>query len=108
MIGSLPDEVPALRKSAEHVIKLLEKMIVSLPPVSATKTQKLDREKTVVNLYVAGHPIDESGEPADSEAEVPYSAFSTSTESSSTEATTPDLSRKEAQSKQDKTLKIRA
>lgn len=82
MIGSLPDEVPALRKSAEHVIKLQEKMIVSLPPVSATKTQKLDREKTVVNLYVAGHPIDESGEPADSEAEVLYSAFSTRTESS--------------------------
>lgn len=59
MIGSLPDEVLALRKSAEHVIKLQEKMIVSLPPVSASKRQKLDREKTVVNLYVAGHPIDE-------------------------------------------------
>lgn len=59
MMGSLPDEVLALRKSAEHVIKLQEKMIVSLPPVSASKMQKLDREKTVVNLYVAGHPIDE-------------------------------------------------
>lgn len=59
MMGSLPDEVLALRKSAEHVIKLQEKMIVSLPPVSDSKTQKLDREKTVVNLYVAGHPIDE-------------------------------------------------
>lgn len=59
MIGSLPDEVLALRKAAEHVIKLQEKMIVSLHPVSASKTQKLDREKTVVNLYVAGHPIDE-------------------------------------------------
>lgn len=59
MIGSLPDEVLALRKSAEHVIKLQEKIIVSLHPVSASKTQKLDREKTVVNLYVAGHPIDE-------------------------------------------------
>ena len=30
-----------------------------MPPVSASKMQKLDREKTVVNLYVAGHPIDE-------------------------------------------------
>lgn len=59
MMGSLPDEVLALRKSAEHVIKLQEKMIVSLPPVSASKMQKLDREKTVVNLYVAGHPIEE-------------------------------------------------
>ena len=42
-----------------------------------------------------------SGEPADSEAEAPYPAFSISMESSSTEATTPDLSRKETQSKQD-------
>ena len=49
----------ALRKSAEHVVNLQEKMIVSLPPVSSAKMQKLDREKTVINLYVAGRPIDE-------------------------------------------------
>ena len=55
----LPEEVLALRKSAEHVVNLQEKMIVSLPPVSSAKMQKLDREKTVINLYVAGHPIDE-------------------------------------------------
>ena len=55
----LPEEFLALRKSAEHVANLQEKMIVSLPPVSSTKMQKLDREKTVINLYVAGHPIDE-------------------------------------------------
>ncbi|MGE9928791.1 hypothetical protein ACQRBO_05030 [Segatella copri] len=46
------------------MIKLQEKMIVSLPPVSASKMQKLDREKNVVNLYVAGHPIDEIWIPA--------------------------------------------
>ena len=55
----LPEEVLALRKSAEHVVNLQEKMIVSPPPVSLAKMQKLDREKTVINLYVAGHPIDE-------------------------------------------------
>ena len=55
----LPEEVFALRKSAEHVVNLQEKMIVSLPLVSSAKMQKLDREKTVINLYVAGHPIDE-------------------------------------------------
>ena len=55
----LPEEVLALRKSAEHVANLKEKMIVSLPPVSSAKMQKLDREKTVINLYVAGHPIEE-------------------------------------------------
>ena len=58
-MGALPEEVHALRKSAEHVANLKEKMIVSLPPVSSAKMQKLDREKTVINLYVAGHPIDE-------------------------------------------------
>ena len=58
-MGTLPEEVLALRKSAEHVVNLQEKMIVSLPPVSSAKMQKLDREKTVINLYVAGHPIDE-------------------------------------------------
>ena len=40
-------------------LNLQEKMNVSLPPVSSAKMQKLDREKTVINLYVAGHPIDE-------------------------------------------------
>ena len=59
MMGALPEEVLPLRKSAEHVVNLQEKMIVSLPPVSSAKIQKLDREKTVINLYVAGHPIDE-------------------------------------------------
>ena len=55
----LPEEFLALRKSAEHVANLKEKMIVSLPPVSSAKMQKLDREKTVIKLYVSGHPIDE-------------------------------------------------
>ena len=55
----LPEEVLALRKSAEHVANLKEKMIVSLPPVSSAKMQKLNREKTFINRYVAGHPIDE-------------------------------------------------
>ena len=55
----LPEEFLALRKSAEHVVNFQEKMIVSLPPVSSAKMQKLDREKTVINQYVAGHPIDE-------------------------------------------------
>lgn len=32
---------------------------VSLPKVSSAKMNKLDREKTVINLYVAGHPIDD-------------------------------------------------
>lgn len=31
MMGALPEEVLALRKSAEHVVDLQEKMIISLP-----------------------------------------------------------------------------
>lgn len=59
MIGSLPDEALALRKASEHVTKLQERMIVTLPPVSTSKKKRLEREKTVINLYAAGHPIDE-------------------------------------------------
>ena len=33
MMGSLPEEILAIRKSAEHMVDLQEKMIVSLPSV---------------------------------------------------------------------------
>ena len=33
MMGSLPEEILAIRKSAEHTVDLQEKMIVSLPSV---------------------------------------------------------------------------
>ena len=59
MIGSLPDEALVLRKSSEHVSRLQERMIVQLPPVSTSRERRMDREKTVINLYAAGHPIDE-------------------------------------------------
>lgn len=59
MMGSLPGEALVLRKSSEHVSKLQERMIVQLPPVSTSKERRMDREKTVINLYAAGHPIEE-------------------------------------------------
>ena len=59
MMGSLPDEALVLRKSSDHVSKLQERMIVQLPPVSTSKERRMDREKTVINLYAAGHPIEE-------------------------------------------------
>ena len=59
MIGSLPDEALVLRKASEHVSKLQERMIVQLPPVSTAKERRMDREKTIINLYAAGHPIDD-------------------------------------------------
>ena len=39
--------------------KLQERMIVQLPPISTAKEKRMDREKTVINLYAAGHPIEE-------------------------------------------------
>ena len=59
MIGSLPDEALVLRKSSEHVSKLQERMIVQLPQISTAKEKRMDREKTVINLYASGHPIEE-------------------------------------------------
>ena len=56
MMGSLPDEALALRKASAHVVKLQEKMIVTMPPVSTAKKRRVEREKTVINLYYAGHP----------------------------------------------------
>jgi hypothetical protein len=55
----LPDEALVLRKASEHVSKLQERMIVQLPPVSTAKERRMDREKTIINLYAAGHPIDD-------------------------------------------------
>ena len=59
MMGSLPEEALALRKSSAHVVKLQEKMVVTMPPVSTAKKRRIEREKTVINLYSAGHPIDD-------------------------------------------------
>ena len=53
MIGSLPEEALVLRKSSEHVSRLQERMIVQLPPVSTSRERRMDREKTVINLYLA-------------------------------------------------------
>lgn len=50
MMGALPEEVLALRKSAEHVVNLQEKMIVSLPPVSSAKLQKYNRQNEKCNF----------------------------------------------------------
>ena len=59
IIGALPEEALALRKSSAHVVKLQEKIVVTMPKVSTAKKRRLEREKTVINLYCAGHPIEE-------------------------------------------------
>lgn len=59
MFGSLPYETLSLRKAAAHEQQLKEKMVVTLPLVSTAKKKRLEREKLIINLYSAGHPIDE-------------------------------------------------
>lgn len=64
MVGSLPYEAVVLRKTAAHHVRLKEKMA---EPISATtraqrfssKALRLEREKTIVNMYVSGHSIDD-------------------------------------------------
>lgn len=59
MIGSLPDEALALRKSAAHVTKLKQKMIPTVQKQSNFKETKMDKEVTIINMYTSGHPINE-------------------------------------------------
>lgn len=59
MFGSLPDEALVLRKSAAHVTKLKQKMILSPDEMSKFKESKKEKEATIINMYMAGYPIDE-------------------------------------------------
>ena len=59
MFGSLPDEALALRKAAAHETKLKQKMILSADDMSKFKESKKEKEATIINMYMAGYPIDE-------------------------------------------------
>ena len=59
MFGSLPDEALALRKAAAHETKLKQKMILSPDDMSKFKESKKEKEATIINMYMAGYPIDE-------------------------------------------------
>ena len=59
MFGSLPDEALALRKTAAHETKLKQKMILSPDDMSKFKESKKEKEATIINMYMAGYPIDE-------------------------------------------------
>ena len=64
MVGSLPYETLVLRKTAAHHVRLKEKMAEPISPTTraqrfSSKALRLEREKTVVNMYVSGHSIDD-------------------------------------------------
>ena len=59
IIGALPSEAFAMRKQVAHKIRMK-----TTPPGRPSrsrlpKTKRLEREQTVVNMYVSGHSIDD-------------------------------------------------
>ena len=57
MIGALPEEIAALRKSSSHIM-LLQKNIKS--PAKTVKTlSRTERERTIVDMYNAGYSMDD-------------------------------------------------
>ena len=56
MVGSLPHEALALRKSASHNTRL-QKQIKQPEKTTTPQARRLEREQTVVNMYASGHSI---------------------------------------------------
>ena len=57
MIGALPEEIAALRKSSSHIM-LFQKNIKS--PAKTVKTlSRTERERTIVDMYNAGYSMDD-------------------------------------------------
>ena len=57
MIGALPEEIAALRKSSSHIM-LFQKNIKS--PAKTMKTlSRSERERTIVDMYNAGYSMDD-------------------------------------------------
>ena len=57
MIGALPEEIAALRKSSSHIM-LFQKNIKS--PAKTMKTlSRTERERTIVDMYNAGYSMDD-------------------------------------------------
>lgn len=59
MVGSLPDEALALRRSAAHHARLVDKVDVPSVRTGPAKARKMQRETTIINMYSSGHSIDD-------------------------------------------------
>lgn len=58
MVASLPKEVIALRKTSVHHKELLEK-IKTDDTKTEIKLKQLERERSIVNMYLSGHSIED-------------------------------------------------
>lgn len=56
VIGALPDEAAVLRRATAHALRL--RSVGKFKPAKA-KMGKEEREKSIVDMYVAGHSIDD-------------------------------------------------
>ena len=56
MFGALPEEVAVLRKSSSHIMQLQQTI---KPPVTKKAMSRAEREKTIVDMYNNGYPIDD-------------------------------------------------
>ena len=57
MVGALPEEIAALRKSSSHVM-LFQKNIKS-PAKTGKNLSRTERERTIVDMYNSGYSIDD-------------------------------------------------
>lgn len=57
MVGALPEEIAALRKSSSHIMQLQQNI---KPPKATPKAQsKAERERTIVDMYNSGYSLDD-------------------------------------------------
>lgn len=56
MFGALPEEVAVLRKSSSHIMQLQQNI---KPPATKKDMSRAEREKTIVDMYNNGYPIDD-------------------------------------------------
>lgn len=57
MVGSLPEETAALRRSSEHVMQFQQN--IKAPAKTPRALSRAERERTVVDMYNSGYSIDD-------------------------------------------------
>ena len=57
MFGALPEEVAVLRKSSDHIMRLQKN--IKAPLATKKAMSKIEREKTIVDMYNNGHSLDD-------------------------------------------------
>lgn len=59
MVGSLASEALVMRKASSHVLQLRQTRINPSSPLSSSSQKRKDRDSMIINMYQAGHSIDD-------------------------------------------------